>query len=97
MRHTVYSEIWSPEDLEAGECSEHDVELESESSLRETVKVLFETRTSRTDGCDIYANEFWISVRTGPEFETGCEECRTLPRNDITASSWRRLCNLIAI
>ena len=107
-RFNVHYAIITPESAEFGEADEVGVSDEN-LKLRDAIKELFKTRTNQVDGIEaIEANCYpiptrgWLeffpfcTVYNGIEFITGAHENRSLtPSGKITASSWRRIVNLV--
>lgn len=94
-------EIVTPESAENGDIDESGSVLMT-VDLRQAIKALTETRTSRVNG--VLTTEFssypvaegnWLTVYNGMEFETGAHESRSLHfRKGTTLSSMKRIARL---
>jgi len=100
MWHVTY-DIVTEESAEYGDAEEIGF-ISEDSTLRDAISDLFETRTSHCDGIEyIDANSSsedarWITVGNGMEFKTGARESRSLHIPDhITPASRARLCRLL--
>lgn len=95
MKFNVTYEIVTPESAERGDTAENGFIIEG-ATLREALKLVYETRTSRVDGISsIEADEYpvtcpsWITVSNGMEFETGACESRSIHFPDNLSASTR--------
>ena len=101
MWHVTY-DIVTEESAEIGDFEEAGF-ISEDSTLRDAISDLFETRTSHCGGveyvaanCSSREDASWISVGNGMEFKTGARESRSLHIPDhITPASRARLCRLL--
>jgi hypothetical protein len=104
----VHYAVITPESAESGEADEVGIADEN-MSLRDAIQEVFRTRTNEVDGvqcieanCDPLPTSGWLqffpfcTVYNGMEFRTGAHENRSItPAGRITASSWRRVVQLV--
>jgi hypothetical protein len=98
----VTYEIVTPESAEQGDAEERGF-IAQGVTLREALKAVRDTRTSRVGGvecieCDEYPIRAprWVTVQNGMEYETGACESRSLhiPAH-VTDASRRRIARLV--